>query len=100
MKKVKLHGGSSKQSQPPISLPLPSRANVVERGKQITSAVSNTFQKGSQGFDTFIEKLAKTPEMKPIVRQTIEQPKESLEQQIIFKELDETRRILESLLIP
>ena len=98
MKKVKLHGGSSKQSQPPISLP--SAANVKERGRKVLGAVSNTFQEGSQRFDNIITRIAKTPEIKSIERQTAEQPQQSSEQQIIFKELAEMRSILESLLIP
>tara|TARA_B100001057_G_scaffold469804_1_gene530476 strand:+ start:325 stop:621 length:297 start_codon:yes stop_codon:yes gene_type:complete len=98
MKKVKLHGGSSNQSQPPISLP--SAANVKERGKQITGAVGEAFQEGSKRFDNIITSIAETPVMKSIERQTVEQPQQSSEQQIIFKELAEMRSILESLLIP
>ena len=100
MKKVKLHGGSSKQGQPPISLPLPSVANVTERGREVFGAVSNKFQEGSQRFDNIIKSIAETPEIKSIERQTAEQPQQSSEQQIIFKELAEMRSILESLLIP
>ena len=100
MKKVKLHGGS-KQGEPRSQvLSLPSVANVTERGKQITDAVSNTFQQGSERIDNIITKLAKTPKMGPIERQSVEQPEQSSEQQIIFKELAEMRSILESLLIP
>ena len=98
MKKVKLHGGSS--SQPEISLPLPSAAYVKERGRKVLGAVSNTFQEGSKRFDNFVTRIAKTPKIKPIETQTAEQPQQSSEQQIIFKELAEMRSILESLLIP
>ena len=105
MKKVKLHGGS-KQGEPRSQvLSLPSVANVTERGKQITDAVSNTFQQGSERIDNIITKLAKTPKMGPIEkrsveRQSVEEQEQSSEQQFIFKELAEMRSILESLLIP